>query len=73
DLLNHMIILSEEHLRHVLKKYINYYNNDRCHLSLDRNTPKGCEVQHKPSASAKVIPIPRLGGLQHKYEWQKAA
>ena len=73
DLLNHMIILSEEHLRQVLKKYINYYNNDRCHLSLDRNTPKGREVQYKPSASAKVIFIPRLSGLQHKYEWQKAA
>lgn len=73
DLINHIIVLSEEHLRQLLKKYINYYNNDRCHLSLARNTPKGRSVQHKPSASSKIIPIPGLGGLQHKYEWQKAA
>jgi hypothetical protein len=39
---------------------------------LDRNTPKGRAVQQKPSATAKVIPISRLGGLQHKYEWQEA-
>ena len=68
-----MIILNEEHLRRFLKKYIRYYNNDRCHLSLDRNTPKGRLIQNKPSVTARVIPIYRLGGLQHKYEWQKAA
>jgi len=72
-LLNHIIALSEGHLRQVLTKYIDYYNNDRCHLSLDRNTPKGRAVEHKPSKAAKVIPVPRLGGLQHKYEWQEAA
>jgi len=73
DLLNHIIALGEEQLRQFLTKYINYYNNDRCHLSLDRNTPKGRAVKHRPSEAAKVIPIPWLGGLQHTYEWKEAA
>ena len=73
DLLNHIIVLSEEHLRRILREYVKYYNNDRCHLSLDRNTPKGRAVLHKPSDKAKVISISRLGSLQHKYEWQEAA
>jgi hypothetical protein len=72
-MLNHVLVFSEEHLRRLLREYVKYYNNDRCHLTLDRNTPKGRAVQQKPSEAAKVIPISRLGGLQHKYEWQEAA
>ena len=73
DLLNHIIVLSEEHLRRLLREYVKFYNNDRSHLTLERNTPKGRAVQQKPSEAAKVISISRLGGLQHKYEWQEAA
>lgn len=73
ELLKHVIILSEEHLRRLLKEYVDYYNHDRCHLSLDRNTPMGRNVHKKPSESSKVISLPKLGGLQHKYVWRKAA
>ena len=73
DLLNHLIVLSEEHLRRILREYVKYYNNDRCHLTLNRNTPSGRAVQQKPSEIAKLISISRLGGLQHKYKWKKAA
>ena len=41
ELLNHVIIFNEEHLRRLLMEYVEYYNHDRCHLSLDRNTPVG--------------------------------
>lgn len=73
DLLNHIIALSERHIRRVLTGYIDYYNNDRCHLSLDRNTPKGRVIKNKPFEAARMISIPRVGGLQHAYEWQEAA
>ncbi|MGA1795438.1 MAG: integrase core domain-containing protein [bacterium] len=53
DLLNHMIVLSEGHIRRVLAGYIDYYNNNRCHLSLYRNTPKGRAIKHKPSEAAR--------------------
>jgi transposase InsO family protein len=73
ELLNHVIIFSEEHLIRLLKEYLQYYHYDRCHLSLDRNTPMGRHVESKPSQSSKVTSLPRLGGLHHKYEWRKAA
>ena len=73
ELLNHVIILNEDHLYRLIKEYVSYYNNDRCHLSLSRDSPNGRKIQNKPSEYAKVISIPKLGGLQHKYEWRKAA
>ncbi len=42
-------------------------------MFIDRDSPKGRAVQLKPSESAKVVGVPLLGGLQHKYEWKKAA
>ena len=69
EMLNHVMVLNQGHLRRLLKEYVKYYNNDRCHLTLDRNTPKGRVLQLKPSGAAKVISLSRLGGLQHKYEW----
>ena len=40
DLLNHMIVLSQEHLRRILREYVTYYNNDRCHLTLNTDFRK---------------------------------
>lgn len=73
DLLNHVIVFNEKHLRRLMKEYVEYYNSGRCHLSLERDAPLGRNVQLKPSDSGKVTPIPRLGGLHHKYEWKQAA
>ncbi|MFX0138272.1 MAG: integrase core domain-containing protein [Candidatus Hodarchaeota archaeon] len=44
ELPNHVIVLSEEHLRRLLREYVKYYNNDRCHLTLNRNTQRGLAV-----------------------------
>ena len=30
-------------------------------------------VTSKPSPNARVIALPRVGGLQHRYEWRQAA
>ncbi|MFX0199446.1 MAG: IS3 family transposase [Candidatus Hodarchaeota archaeon] len=49
------LVFSEEHLRRIFREYVKYYNNDRCHLTLDRNTPKGRAVRQKPLKAAKVI------------------
>ena len=45
EMLNRVLVLSEEHLRRILRKYVKYYKNDRCHLTLDRNIPKGRRVK----------------------------
>jgi len=39
DCLDHIIVINEEHLYRVLSEYVRYYNNVRCHESLDGNSP----------------------------------
>ena len=36
---DHMIVFSENHLRRVFQSYLEYYNNDRTRLGLDKETP----------------------------------
>ena len=66
ECLDHFIILSENHLCHILKDYMDYYNNCRTHLSLDRNSPSLRDIE--PPSKGKVISIPQVGGLHHVYK-----
>jgi len=61
---DHIIALGEDHLRRVLRAYVEYYNRSRCHLSLDGNAPEPREVE---SGSGPVRAIAHLGGLHHRY------
>ena len=72
-MLNHVIIFNEEQLHDLMKQYIEYYNNARCHLSVGRDFPNGREIQNKPFESAKLISIPKIGELHQVYKWNKAA
>ncbi len=65
ECLDHLIILSEEHLLTILRSYQLYYNESRCHLSLERNSPIPREVE-LPS-KGRVFAIPQVGGLHHRY------
>ncbi len=73
EMLEYAVILNESHLKSLMSEYVTYYNHERCHLSLDRDTPVGRDIMERTSKSAKVISLPRLGGLHHKYEWRNAA
>lgn len=73
ECLDHMIIFGENHLRRILREYINYYHHDRTHYSLDKDTPFGRPTDPKPSDDAQILALPRLGGLHHRYEWREAA
>ncbi len=73
DCLDHMVIFNEGHLKRILKSYFEYYHEDRTHLGLDKDTPMERPIQQRPGKSAKVIKFPRVGGLHHRYEWNKAA
>ncbi|MBT4287912.1 MAG: transposase, partial [Deltaproteobacteria bacterium] len=73
ELLNHVVVFNEDHLRRLMREYVGYYNKDRCHLSLNRDSPMGRKVDSKHSKNAKVKSEPILGGLHHKYIWRKAA
>ncbi len=73
DALNRMVIFNAEQLQDLMNQYVEYYNNERCHLSVGRDSPYGREIQNKPIGSAKVISLPRIGGLHHVYKWDNAA
>ena len=66
ECLDHFIIRSENHLCRILKDYMDYYNNCRTHLSLDRNSPSLRDIE--PLSKGKVISIPQVGGLHHVYK-----
>ena len=62
----------EDHLRRLLRDYVSYYNTERVHTVL-RDSPNGRPVEARPSADAKVVGLPRVGGLLHRYVWKTAA
>jgi putative transposase len=67
DLLDHVIVLNERHLKRLMNKYIRFYHEDRTHLGLSKQTPAGREAADGSVAGAKVVSMPRLGGLHHRY------
>jgi len=73
DLLDHVIVRNEKHLRRLLAGFASYYLNDRTHLSREKDAPAVRVVEPKPHPSAEVIALPRLGGLHHRYTWRRAA
>ena len=73
EILDHVIALNEQHLRRLIRDYVNYHHDDRIHDSLEKDTPNRRPVEHRPSPRATVISNPRLGGLHHRYSWREAA
>ena len=66
ECLDHVIILNERHLHRILTEYHEYYNESRTHLSIDGDSPVGREVEDPDRG--KIIAIPVLGGLHHRYK-----
>src|SRR5271167_98454 len=66
ECLDHIVIFNERHLRRVLSSYVDYYQHTRTHLSLDKDCPDPRPIM--PRRIGKVIAIPLVGGLHHRYE-----
>ena len=65
DLLDHIIAANEAHLKRLLCEYVRYYHEDRTHLGLNKETPRG---RVRSIDRSRVVSLPRLGGLHHRYE-----
>jgi len=68
DLLDHVIVLNERHLKRLMRDYVEYFHEDRTHLGLAKETPAGRLRESNPSASCRVLTMSRLGGLHHRYQ-----
>lgn len=70
DLLDHVIVLNEPHLRRLLTDYLTYYHGFRTHLALAMDCPVPRAVV--PPEAGEVIAVPEVGGLHHHYERRAA-
>jgi transposase InsO family protein len=61
--LDHLVVFSERHLRHVLRSYAEYYNETRTHLSVGKDAP----IPRAAQDFGPILPLPVLGGLHHHY------
>jgi len=67
DLLDHIIVLNERHLKRLMSEYVRYYHEDRTHLGLAKDTPAGRPTTIRFAVESKIRSFPRLGGLHHRY------
>jgi putative transposase len=68
DLLDHVIILNERHLKRLVSEYVRYYHEDRTHFGLNKQTPSARTAATDTPANAKLISLSRVGGLHHRYD-----
>jgi putative transposase len=68
EMLNHVIVLGQGHLERLLREFIEeYYHVARPHQGLDGDTPVLQTKQPHILGPSKLISIPVLGGLHHRY------
>jgi putative transposase len=70
ECLDHVIILSEQHLRRVMSRYVSYYHGARTHLALEKDAPTPRRVH--ASTEGSVVAFAEVGGLHHRYERRAA-
>jgi transposase InsO family protein len=63
ECVDHLIVLSEAHLRRILTKYAAYYNESRTHRSLNKDAPLHRAIQRLGAIASQPV----LGGLHHQY------
>jgi transposase InsO family protein len=61
--LDHVIVVSEGHLRRVLAEFMHYYNHDRPHRTLSLQSP----LPPTNPGQGPVVSTPVRGGLHHAY------
>ena len=72
ELLDHVVVMDEHHLRRLLREYVEYYNAERVHSSIG-DAPEGRAVEPRPDGPATVTALNRVGGLHRRYTWCQAA
>jgi putative transposase len=68
ECLDHLVLLGKKHLVRVVNAYVQYFNNARPHQGIHQQLPANPVLTLSPPIG-KVMSIPILGGLHHRYEW----
>ena len=69
ELLDHIIVLSQNHLNRLLREYIDqYYHTGRPHQGLSGHTPVATKKPRMVDGPIHLISFPVCGGLHHRYE-----
>jgi transposase InsO family protein len=68
DLFDHVIVLNERHIKRLMTEYVRYYHDDRTPLGLAKETSTGRVKECNKRISCRVLALPRLGGLHHRYD-----
>jgi len=67
ECLDHLLILHERQLLHVLRAYCAYFNAARPHQGIAQSIPAEGETARMAPSTVPIMPIPVLGGLHHDY------
>ena len=68
ECLDHVLLLSDRHLRRVMVEYVRYFNRARPHQGLGQQVPNSPHpAGASPSATGPVVAVTVLGRLHHEY------
>ena len=68
QLLDHIIVLNQKHLAGLLREFIEeYYHTGRPHQGLGGETLTPQQKPTRISGTTKLLAIPVVGGLHHRY------
>jgi transposase InsO family protein len=81
ECLDFLILLTEEHLRRLLREWVTHYNTGRPHMSLGPGIPQPPSSlpvplqaqRHQIPENRHMVVHPILGGLHHDYRLQEKA
>ena len=71
ECLDHIIVVNERYLRHVLCDFVRHYNEARPHQALELEVPEQ-QPRVSPATSGRIVNRPVLAGLTHEYEREAA-
>jgi transposase InsO family protein len=54
EILDHVVVLGERHLQHMLRSYMTHYNEARTHLSLNKDAP----IYRESLTVARIVATP---------------
>jgi hypothetical protein len=61
-----VIVFTAAGLHRLLKQYVDYYEQSRTHLALEKDAPISRTIS--PPEAGTIVAVPQVGGLHHRYD-----